>query len=266
VSGGELFRVLHAGGAAARTVFAGVGKSDAELQEALAAGVHMLNVESASELERIAVLAAAAGARPNVALRIIPEVAANTHDYTTTGTIDCSGADGVMLTFYAWLGVEQDSYDHASIGVSGNNGSTWTVIWENTDTLNGGSWDYWEFDISAVAAGSSQVKIRWGMGPTDSGWRYCGWNIDDVEVFAEVPCTQPTPTPEECIHHGDVNFSGEITAGDAQMAFQIALGSYTPTMVEECAADCNGDENVTAGDAQQIFLTALGSGSCADPL
>lgn len=87
VSGGELFRVLHAGGTADRTVFAGVGKNDQELREALAAGVHMLNVESASELERIAALAAEAGVRPDVALRVIPEVAANTHDYTTTGTI-----------------------------------------------------------------------------------------------------------------------------------------------------------------------------------
>nr|HPQ40398.1 hypothetical protein [bacterium] len=71
----------------------------------------------------------------------------------------------------------------------------------------------------------------------------------------------------ECINHGDVTLDGSITAGDAQLAFLIALGSYSPSFVEECAADCNADGGVTAGDAQGIFLVALGSSpSCADPL
>jgi len=104
------------------------------------------------------------------------------------------------------------------------------------------------------------------MGDTDVGWTYCGWNIDDVVVSFTEPCSEPTPTPNLCINDGDVNLNGEITAGDAQMAFQIALGSYSPTMEEACAADCNGDDQVTAGDAQQIFLTALGAGSCIDPM
>ncbi|MBN1296947.1 dockerin type I repeat-containing protein [bacterium] len=77
----------------------------------------------------------------------------------------------------------------------------------------------------------------------------------------------PTPTQGACIHDGDVTLDGEITAGDAQVTFLIALGSYTPTYEEECAADCNGDGEVTAGDAQGVFLVALGSSpSCADPL
>nr|HPQ40131.1 choice-of-anchor J domain-containing protein [bacterium] len=193
-------------------------------------------------------------------------------EWVTTQAFDCSDASVVNFTFWAWLGVEQSVYDHAYIAVSNNNGSSWTTIWENSDTLDGGSWDYWEFDISAQAAGYSQVKIRWGMGPTDTGWRYCGWNIDDVMVSFESPCQEPTPTPaptwtpNDCVHDGDPNMDGEITAGDAQMAFMIALGSITPTYEEGCAADCNGDDEVTAGDAQQIFLTALGSGSCVDPL
>ncbi len=77
----------------------------------------------------------------------------------------------------------------------------------------------------------------------------------------------PTNTPEPpCLHTGDVNDNGAITAGDAQLAFQIALGQYSPTQMEECAADCNNSGNVTAGDAQQIFQAALGSASCIDPL
>ncbi len=69
-----------------------------------------------------------------------------------------------------------------------------------------------------------------------------------------------------CVRHGDVNDSGDVTAGDAQMAFNIALAFIVPTYEEECAADCNNDGGVTAGDAQAIFNTALGTGTCADPL
>lgn len=81
------------------------------------------------------------------------------------------------------------------------------------------------------------------------------------------PTLTPTDSPTaECINNGDVNLSGSITAGDAQLAFLITLGFYAPTYQEECAADCNGDGNVTAGDAQAIFLTTLGLGACVDPL
>ncbi len=62
-----------------------------------------------------------------------------------------------------------------------------------------------------------------------------------------------------------MNFSGDYTAGDAQLAFLIVVSLYLPTFEEECAADCNGDGSVTAGDAQQIFGAIFG-GSCVDPL
>jgi len=71
---------------------------------------------------------------------------------------------------------------------------------------------------------------------------------------------------QECLHHGDVDFYGEVTAGDAQTTFAIALGGYSPTYLEHCAADCNGDGEVTAGDAQGVFVTALGIPSCLDPI
>jgi len=63
-----------------------------------------------------------------------------------------------------------------------------------------------------------------------------------------------------------VNEDGWITAGDAQLAFMITIGAYSPTFEERCAADCTGDEMVTAGDAQQIFMATIGVGSCVDML
>ncbi|HET6204424.1 MAG TPA: diaminopimelate decarboxylase [Planctomycetota bacterium] len=85
VSGGELHRVARAGGDLSRVVFAGVGKTDPELREALARGVHAFNVESEGELGRLDALARAAGKRPRVALRVNPDVAAATHAYVATG-------------------------------------------------------------------------------------------------------------------------------------------------------------------------------------
>ncbi len=85
VSGGELARVLAAGGAAHRVIFSGVGKSEAEMAAALSAGIHCFNVESEPELERLDALARAAGVRAPVSLRINPDVDARTHPYISTG-------------------------------------------------------------------------------------------------------------------------------------------------------------------------------------
>ncbi len=85
VSGGELERVLRAGGDPARTVFSGVGKTEAEIVRALEVGIRCFNVESESELLRIDRLAGAAGTRAPVSLRVNPDVDAQTHPYISTG-------------------------------------------------------------------------------------------------------------------------------------------------------------------------------------
>ncbi|WP_165247041.1 diaminopimelate decarboxylase [Paludisphaera soli] len=85
VSGGELFRVVKAGGDPAKTVFAGVGKSDPEIAQAIEAGVLMFNVESEAELESIARVAASMGRVAPIALRVNPDVDPKTHRYTSTG-------------------------------------------------------------------------------------------------------------------------------------------------------------------------------------
>ena len=85
VSGGELERVLAAQVPASRIVFSGVGKGDAEMAAALEAGVGCFNIESAQELDRLAALAASAGKRAPVSLRVNPDIDARTHPYITTG-------------------------------------------------------------------------------------------------------------------------------------------------------------------------------------
>jgi diaminopimelate decarboxylase len=85
VSGGELYRVIAAGGDPAKTVFSGVGKTADEIEYAIDRGVHIFNCESEAELALIDSLAARRGARAAFALRVNPDVDAATHPYISTG-------------------------------------------------------------------------------------------------------------------------------------------------------------------------------------
>ncbi len=85
VSSGELARVLAAGGDASKVVFSGVGKTRAEMAEALRVGVKCFNVESTAELEVLSQVAAGLGLTARVSLRVNPDVDAGTHPYISTG-------------------------------------------------------------------------------------------------------------------------------------------------------------------------------------
>ncbi|MCP6374127.1 hypothetical protein NL455_30050, partial [Klebsiella pneumoniae] len=75
----ELARVLAAGGDAAKTIFSGVGKSEAEIEFALHAGVKCFNMESIPEIDRIQKVAERLGKTASVSLRVNPDVDAKTH-------------------------------------------------------------------------------------------------------------------------------------------------------------------------------------------
>ncbi|MCD4652882.1 hypothetical protein K8T06_03000, partial [bacterium] len=201
----------------------------------------------------------------------------------TSPMIDCTGVTDISLQFAQFYETEND-YDDARVRIR-NNGGSWNTIL--SDDGSSGGWQWKDVDISFWADDESEVEIRFDL-RSDSIIAQAGHYIDDVwfcgmaagagqvQPTPTLPPTStptpivtntPTPTPTgECVNHGDVNNDSEVTAGDAQLCFLIALGSHTPTQFEACAADCNGDEEVTAGDAQGIFLIALNSGTCVDPL
>lgn len=85
VSGGELARVIEAGGDPAKVVFSGVGKTAAEMEQALNLGIYCFNVESSAELEQLNQVAGRLGKVAPVSLRINPDVDAGTHPYISTG-------------------------------------------------------------------------------------------------------------------------------------------------------------------------------------
>ena len=111
VSGGELYRVLQAGGKASRTVFSGVGKTAAEMDYALREGVLLFNCESESELRLLSDRAARLGKKARVGLRVNPHVDASTHPYIHTGLtehkfgIEMEAAEELYRRARAWPGL-----------------------------------------------------------------------------------------------------------------------------------------------------------------
>jgi len=211
--------------------------------------------------------------------------------FMTTTSIDCSQITHVEVRFMRWLGINYgipdyqdsdgssiDEYseylseisskdadamesratgDNAAFRVS-TDGANWQTVWAHDgDEFVDPGWQQMVYNISEISTGEPTVYLRWVMGVTDETGTNCGWNIDDIEIWGGIMV---------CLNNGDVDFSGNLSAGDAQLAFMIALMLITPTYAEECAADCNGDGNISAGDAQKIFGAVLGQDECVDLL
>ncbi len=101
--------------------------------------------------------------------------------WITSPYFDCSDITGVQMRFYRWLGVEDDSYDHAYLQVY--NGTSWVTIYENgSSDINESAWSEQFYDVSLYADNNPDFQIRFGIGPTDGSVQYCGWNIDDFEL------------------------------------------------------------------------------------
>ena len=134
VSGGELYRALKAGVPADKIVFAGVGKSRQEFQEALKADILMFNVESSGELRLINEVAGEMGLRARVALRVNPDIDPQTHPYISTGLKKSKfgiGADRAVDEFKA-----ASSLPHIEVvGVHTHIGSQLTQLTPFTDAL-----------------------------------------------------------------------------------------------------------------------------------
>ncbi len=124
-SGGELFRALRAGADPKRIVYSGVGKTDAEIDAALAAGVKLFNAESRAELRRIDARAAAAGCVAPVAFRVNPDVDPKTHPYISTGLR--TSKFGIPISDAASAYAEAKALDHVRVvGVDCHIGSQLT--------------------------------------------------------------------------------------------------------------------------------------------
>ncbi|MBN1550784.1 hypothetical protein JW979_04930 [bacterium] len=184
--------------------------------------------------------------------------------YVTTNAFDCSGATEVFLSYWKWLGVESASYDHAGVEVSGDNGTTWNTIWTHTGgSFEDTDWSYVEYDISDWAAGNSNVKLRWVMGPTDGSMTYCGWNIDDVEVSYTAPCNVPILVyGDHVIDDSAGNNNGEINAGETiSMSVTLENNGLSATGVSAVLTTSNPHVNITTDAANFPDIPQSGTGT-----
>ena len=135
VSGGELKRVLAAGGDAGKVVFSGVGKSAEDMRLALDVGVECFNVESPNELAALNRVAQAVGKIARVALRVNPDVDAGTHPYISTGLK--TNKFGISQDQAAQLALQTAQLDHVQlVGIASHIGSQITTVEPYLDALD----------------------------------------------------------------------------------------------------------------------------------
>ncbi|MCK5842618.1 MAG: T9SS type A sorting domain-containing protein, partial [Candidatus Sabulitectum sp.] len=202
--------------------------------------------------------------------------------HLTTGSIDCSNLYGTQLRFKRFLGVEGNEFDHASVQIS-SDGETWFSVWENgEEEITDSDWSSRIIDISSYADTQATIWIRWVMGTTDPGWEYCGWNLDDVEIWAAgalsveegetvqklslslsgnnpaasstaFTCRIPSAGILTLQIHDltgrvlNTVFNGSVPGGDITIPFSLTdvRGEKLPTGIYPVMATCNGETSVT---------------------
>jgi hypothetical protein len=103
----------------------------------------------------------------------------------TAGPFDCNSYESVELSFARWLNTDTENYVQCKVEAS-NDGSTWQTVWLNPTSvpITDNQWLVVQYDITQIAAGHSQVYVRWSYQIiSDRAYPYSGWNIDDVELL-----------------------------------------------------------------------------------
>lgn len=177
VTGGELARVLKAGGEPSKIVYSGLSKSTADIVKALEVGIACFNVESYAELDRINQVAGQMGKKAPISLRVNPDVDAKTHPYISTGLKENKfgiPSDEVLSTYrYA------HSLEHLDVvGIDCHIGSQLTEVQPFVDAL--ARMSLWIEQLKAEGIVLQHIDIGGGLGV-----RYTTENPPSVEQYAE---------------------------------------------------------------------------------
>lgn len=161
--------------------------------------------------------------------------------HLTSVSMDMTGVIRSTLSFRRWLGIESAVFDHAYIQAS-NDGANWNDVWvHGNTTIDDASWTLQTYDISAFADDQPDVKVRWGIGPTDSSVTLCGWNLDDIVVLG-IRASAPCP--------GDLNDDGIVSIEDLAQV----LSNYAITEgAHPNQGDMDGDGDIDIADLAFIL-------------
>jgi hypothetical protein len=113
--------------------------------------------------------------------------------YAESPLINASGTSSLTLSFRRWLGVRKN--DTALIQAS-TNGVNWVNVWSSNNAVSDSSWQLVQYPLPAGMAGSSSLRLRWGLSSGGNGNQRtaCGWNIDDVQVLGDGAIDSAPPT------------------------------------------------------------------------
>jgi hypothetical protein len=141
--------------------------------------------------------------------------------WVTSPVINCSNFNGTILSYWRWLGVEQNSYDHAYFAAKNRSG-TWVNLFSNGgNTIDESVWSQDTYDISTYADSNANFQIRFGLGVTDGSWQYCGWNIDDILIKGY----HQSPPGSPHLSFSIVNIADTVAQGDScDATFKIYNG------------------------------------------
>ncbi|OVE75287.1 hypothetical protein BVX97_05140, partial [bacterium E08(2017)] len=192
-------------------------------------------------------------------------------DWTTSPAIDCTGSYGVTLSFWRWLMLYAN--DWVFIEVSGDNGNTWQTIWMTAEAYSSTGWNLFSVDISAVADNKSQVKIRWGLGPTDASGNYGGLSIDDISLHRSITNglydsdSDGLEDTWELVTYGnlaastgalEVTYQGSeflVTEGSNKTADVVLNGCPMNTVTVQVAR-ATGDSDISVSPSELVFTPA----------
>ncbi len=190
----------------------------------------------------------------NYRARIFPPDQAESPTFNTFG-----GAD-LKVRFKRWLGVQRYQLDEAFVEL-GQNGS-WTRVWQNPENnTNDGSWRDVVIDGPAALVDAGNVQLRFGL-RTNAQVEYCGWNIDELEVFGFATCEQAastlSPVPDGAMTGGSP-MTASAGAGDSvdvvfdtntcgAPGYHLLYGNgsdFAAVTGGSCALDSSGTDTVT---------------------
>lgn len=132
--------------------------------------------------------------------------------------IDCSEFYNINVSFYKYINVEQQSYDHAYFEISVDNGATWIVLWSNDATITDSDWSEMTYNLSQYADQQSSLQLRYSIGSTDASWFYSGWNVDDITISGD-PAVFATI----------MGYVRDVDTNEGLENASVIAGSYTTT-------------------------------------
>ncbi len=169
----------------------------------------------------------------------------------TSPPIDCRNYTGVHLKFQRWLNIFQCDWDTARIEVSNDGGASWSPLYMNPSgaAVEDLAWTPMDYDISAIADGQADVRIRFSIGGTSTVVNRGGWNVDDFELTGIYNCAST-----------EIDLYDSFESGYLSNWYQDGLDDFDWTILSGPTPSTNtGPDQGFNGSTYYIYTEATGN-------